>query len=323
MGTARSIAFGPDGAVVIGRRTGDPARWKRYRGGTAGHLWIDRNGDGQFDRLLPDLSGNIASPMWLGGRASIFVSDHEGVGNLYSCTPAGTICAATRTTKTSIRATPAPTGSASSTMPVPISMCTTRQLERSEPVTVDWRSPRVQRNRKFVSASAYLEQARLRPQGDALALTTRGKAFAFYNHEGPVIQLGKRDGVRYRLPDWLNDGRHVLVVDDAAGEEELAIYSIAPEDEPRRLPGLDIGRPVALRLLAARTRWPSPTIATNCWWSICEQGTLAVVDHSEWRPIAGFDWSPDGRWLAYGFATTLSTTEIRLVRAEQMRPTAR
>ena len=50
---------------MIGRNTGDPARWKRYRGGTAGHLWIDRNGDGQFERFLSDLSGNIASPMWL------------------------------------------------------------------------------------------------------------------------------------------------------------------------------------------------------------------------------------------------------------------
>ncbi len=185
---------------------------------------------------------------------------------------------------------------------------------RSEPVAVDWRSPRVQRNRKFVSASTYLEQARLRPQGDALALTTRGKAFAFYNHEGPVIQLGKRDGVRYRLPDWLNDGRHVVVVDDTAGEEELAIYSISPEDEPRRLPGLDIGRPVALRVSPREDKVAIANHRNELLVVDLEHGTLAVLDRSEWRPIAGFDWSPDGRWLAYGFATTLSTTEVRLVR---------
>ena len=65
VGLARSIAYGPAGQVVIGRNTGDAARWKRYRGGTAGHLWIDRTGDGAFERFLPDLKGNIASPMWL------------------------------------------------------------------------------------------------------------------------------------------------------------------------------------------------------------------------------------------------------------------
>ncbi len=45
-----------------------------------------------------------------------------------------------------------------------------------------------------------------------------------------------------------------------------------------------------------------------------QSGVLTVIDRSEWRPIAGFDWAPDGRWLAYGFATALNTTELRLVR---------
>ena len=44
-GPARAISYEPAGAgVVIGRNSGDPARWKRYRGGTAGTIWIDRNG---------------------------------------------------------------------------------------------------------------------------------------------------------------------------------------------------------------------------------------------------------------------------------------
>ena len=96
--------------MVIGRRIGDPARWKRYRGGTAGHLWIDRNGDGQFARLLPDLTRQYRLAHVAGRGAFIFVSDHEGVGNLYSCTPAAAICGATRTTKTFTRATPARDG---------------------------------------------------------------------------------------------------------------------------------------------------------------------------------------------------------------------
>ncbi len=55
----------------------DPAHWKRYRGGGMGRLWLD----GQ--RLLAGHEGQLAAPMLVGGRI-VFLSDHEGTGNLYS-----------------------------------------------------------------------------------------------------------------------------------------------------------------------------------------------------------------------------------------------
>ncbi len=87
LGQVNHMAFGPGNARVIGRNTADPARWKRYRGGTAGHLWIDAEGAGQFRRMR-ELQGNLSCPMWIGTRI-YFLSDGEGVGNLYSCLPDG------------------------------------------------------------------------------------------------------------------------------------------------------------------------------------------------------------------------------------------
>ena len=185
---------------------------------------------------------------------------------------------------------------------------------RSEPVAVAYHSPRVQRNRKFVPAVAYLDHARLSPTGDALSVTSRGKIFAFFNHEGPVLQLGQRDGVRYRLPDWLNDSRRLVLVDDAAGEEELVVYSAEPGVEPKRLSGLDIGRAVALRVSPTEDKVAISNHRQELLVVDLESGALQVVDHSAWRPIVGFDWAPDGQWLAYGFATALNATEIRLYR---------
>ena len=40
-GMGSDIAFG-DSSVILGKNTADPARWKRYKGGTAGEIWIDR-----------------------------------------------------------------------------------------------------------------------------------------------------------------------------------------------------------------------------------------------------------------------------------------
>jgi tricorn protease len=50
IGPGESLVRGPGNAKVIGRNTADPGRWKRYRGGTGGHLWIDATGSGTFRR---------------------------------------------------------------------------------------------------------------------------------------------------------------------------------------------------------------------------------------------------------------------------------
>lgn len=69
--------------LLTGKAPHEPAAWKRYRGGAMGRLWFH----GQ--RLLPGLGGHIDCPMIVGDRIA-FLSDHEGIGNLYSCRFDGT-----------------------------------------------------------------------------------------------------------------------------------------------------------------------------------------------------------------------------------------
>ena len=93
-GIARPLGYGhvmtidvaSSGGALLSRNANDTARWKRYRGGTAGDVWVDARANGTFTRLV-DLPGPV-NPFWLGGRV-YFVSDHEGIANLYSCTPEG------------------------------------------------------------------------------------------------------------------------------------------------------------------------------------------------------------------------------------------
>lgn len=100
-GWAQELPFGPVESVAFGPVVGDerpvvlasvlsrePAWWKRYRGGGAGKLWIDADGNGEFERLAPTLDGNLTDPLWVKGRIA-FLSDHEGYGNLYSVLPNG------------------------------------------------------------------------------------------------------------------------------------------------------------------------------------------------------------------------------------------
>src|SRR5690606_33153435 len=99
----------------------------------------------------------------------------------------------------------------------------TPATDTSTRIDVVYHSPRVQRNRRFVAASRYMDGFALHPTGKAIALTTRGKAYTFFNHEGPVLQYGKRNGVRYRCPAWLYDGRRAVFVRAEPDEDALQL----------------------------------------------------------------------------------------------------
>ena len=84
-GLVSDVALETAGVALLTGSFREPAHWKRYRGGTAGKLWVRPAGsDSGFTRLLGGVAGQFASPMLVGGRLA-FLSDYQGTGNLYSC----------------------------------------------------------------------------------------------------------------------------------------------------------------------------------------------------------------------------------------------
>ena len=319
-GPVESVSFGPGAAAVIGRNTGDPARWKRYRGGTTGQLWIDRTGDGQFERLLPDLEGNVASPMWLvnGSDSRIyFVSDHEGIGNLYSCLPDGSDVLRHTDHDDYYARNPSTDGKRIVYHAGADIYVYDPAGDKATRVEVQYRSPRVNRNRRFVDAGKYMDGFELHPSGKALAMTTRGKPFAFYNHEGPVLQYGRRDGIRYRHATWLEDGRRLAIVTDEPGEETIEIYGPDPTQSPQRMDNLDLGRVVAMAASPVENKVALSNHRHEFLLVNLDNNEITVVDQGAAERINGFDWSPDGNWLAYSFSPRLNLSEIRLYRVNE------
>lgn len=314
LGPATSMSFGPDGGVVIGRNTTDLARWKRYRGGLTGDLWVDPQGNGDWRRLIR-LSGNVAMPLWVGGRI-FFVSDHEGIGNLYSCLPMGEdLRRHTHHTEYYVRH-PANDGhrivyGAGADLFVYES-----ETDSTQRIPVEFHSPRVQRNRKFVDAGRYLQDYYLHPEGHSVALISRGKPFMMANWEGAVVQPGEPDGVRYQLASWLKDGKRLVVVSDAPGEEVLEIFDANVDSERERLHGLDIGRPVGLVVSPSNDQVALSNHRNELILVDLGERTAHVLDRSRYGRIQGIAWSPDGRWIAYGFFDSAQTSIIKLCRAE-------
>jgi tricorn protease len=309
-GPAQFISFGPNGGCVIGRNAPDPARWKRYRGGTAGDLWIDRTGKGQFHRLI-DLRGNPSRPLWIGSRV-YFLSDHESVGNLYSCTPTGKDLKRHTHHKDFYVRNPA-------TDRRRIVYHAGADLFVFDPATgatiqieIEYDSPRTQRQRKFVEAAKYLDSFEPHPQGHLLALATRGKCFTMGNWDGPVLPRGDADAARHRLPHWLNDGKRIVLVSDAEGEERLEIHKIDGFEKAERIGKLDIGRVIDLRVNPRGDQVALSNHRNELMLVDLKSRKSRVLDKSDWAQIAGFDWSPDGRWIAYSCAQSQHTSAIRV-----------
>lgn len=311
-GIAQDVSFGPGSKAVIGRSTLDPATWKRYRGGRKGDIWVDPTGRGSFRRLV-DLDGNLACPMWVGDRI-YFISDHEGVGNLYSCRPDGRDLMR-HTDHGDYYARFAKTDGSRI-----VYQCSADAwlfdptTDVSRRVDVELRSPRVQRKRKFVDADRFLFDFNLHPEGHSVAVETRGRVYAMPLWEQAVRQYGLPDGVRYRLGHWLHDGKRIVVISDEGGEEAIELHPSTGGKRIRRFDRLDLGRvtemvasPTAAQVAVANHRNELFVVDIGA-------ARATLVDRTPYGPIAGPVWSADGKWIAYSVATSPETRAIKLVR---------
>lgn len=306
-GSAHEVAMraGPpavDGGVrvLIGRHTTNQGRWKRYRGGTAGQLWLDDTGGGAFQRLLGDLPGDIGAPMLIGDRVW-FISDHDGVGNVCSCDIHGQDLVV-HTDHRDFYARFAATDGRTIVYTCGGDLWRLDPADPSpERVALSVASPRVQRTATFADPSRWLQSYAVHPAGTHVALRIRGRAFAMGLHDGPVTQVGTRQGANHRLVRWLPDGQRLVAVSDSSGEERLEVLATSPgalsDEEPHRL-DVDLGVPLELVVSPV-----DDVVAVTD-----QQGRLRVVDLSSGtvEEVAtspyGIDepaWSPDGRWLAY------------------------
>lgn len=302
--------------VVIARNGGtDLAYWKRYKGGTAGQIWIDRKGNGHFERLLKT-PHNTARPFLVGERV-VYISDHEGIANVYSVNLDGTDERRltnhqdffVRGLNVSGRKLVYHAGGDLYFLELDAKG---KVSTRSRKVKVVYGSPRTQASRRFVSAADHLMDFDLDPEGEKAVVEARGKTFSFDLWRGPVFMHGQEGPIRERLGRFLKDGKRIVLVSDAGGEEALEIHDHGERAKIERFTKLDLGRAKELKLSPCADEVAISNHRNELIWVDLTSKKTKVIDKSEYHQIWGFNWSHDGRYLAYSCSVDMRRIAIKI-----------
>ncbi|MEV8548600.1 S41 family peptidase [Streptomyces glaucescens] len=324
-GPATRLPYGPVGGVAQGPHTvllsapmgREAAWWKRYRGGTAGKLWIDRDGDGEFVRLHEELDGNIEYPLWAGERIA-FLSDHEGTGALYSSladgsdlrrhTPLGPFYAR-HAAGDGTRVVYSCAGE----------LWVLDDLDGAEPRRLGIRlgGQRTDRQPFQVDAARWFGAAAPDHTARGSAVAVRGTVHWVTHRSGPARALAATPGVRARLPRTFRvEGEEWVVwVTDAEGEDALEFApatGLAPGATPRRLAAGRLGRVLGLAMAPDGSRAAVAAHDGRVLLVERETGEVREVDRSEHGDVSGLAFSPDSAWLAWSHPGPSPLCQIRL-----------
>ncbi|MCH6160756.1 S41 family peptidase [Streptomyces marispadix] len=332
--------------LLTGKPPHDPASWKRYRGGATGRLWL------HGERLLPELEGHLDSVMFVGHDARIaFLSDHEGVGNLYSCRPDGTDLRR-HTDHEDFYARNASTDGHRVVYQCGGDLWLVDDFSPSgspRRLNVTLGGPRTGRRPYQIPAAANLDALAVDTTGRASAVCVRGSLYWLTHRDGPARAVADTPGVRVRMPVMLGGTGKVAYVTDAEGEDAVEIQDLPRATRtypPRRIATGLLGR---VRELAASPDGRTLAVASHdgrlLLLDVEEGGEESGPDAGEGTaetgagsgtgaadpvveelvrsgngPVHDLSFSPDSRWLTWAHpGVGRSLSHIKIARLDESR----
>lgn len=307
-----------DGRIAYVPVSAEWQHWKRYRGGLADDLWLTDPTVGSFERLT-DHAGIDTEPVWVGGTI-YFVSEREGLANLYRLDPATkAVTAATTYTDYDVR--------------YPGTDGTRVVYEHGDGLALfdpgsgtiteldlDLHSDRIHARPRRVSALANLFGTDLGPTGKRILVSARGQVLSAPVGHGDVRTVAAEPGARCQYPAWAPDGEQFAYVSDETGEEQVFVADAFPEGPdaaPRQLTRDHVGplgpivwSPDGTKLLTSdrELRILLVDVKSGAVTTVAQQdrgGSYDVV-------LDSYTFSPDGKWIAFAFLEPNWNATVRL-----------
>jgi tricorn protease len=323
-GQVNDLALTTTATVLLTAQRGDPSYWKRYRGGTAGRLWVASWEDPLFTRVLSSLNGQLAAPMIVDDRI-VFLSDHEGTGNLYSATLDGGDLRRHTDHDGFYARNPATDGSS-------IVYHVAGDIWRLDSLAADAQprkldiqlsAPPAARAARVITADDHLGELDCDETGQASVVEVRGTVHWLTHADGPARALSVNPVARARLPRILGTTGKVAWITDAGasgsgGRDAIQIAEIEPESAATAatLTSVDLGNVTRLAASPDGEKLAAASHDGRLLLVDVESGAVTELAANDDGDIEDVSWSPDSAWLAWAQPGPQPLARIRLARVE-------
>lgn len=284
---------------------------KRYKGGTARMIWKFSEGDDEATKISDGYTGESHHPMWWNGRI-YFITDRDGIMNIWSTTELGKDYQQhTNHSIFDIRYSTQNNGKIIYQIGADIRIYDIESnTDTLVPITLA--SDLDQRREKWVTdPQNYITSIKLHPEGDKIAITARGRVFVAPAKAGRLVQLSRKEGVRYRDANFAANGEDVLVLTDESGEFEFS--SISANGVGNHTPLTNDGK--ILRYGGSSSpdgEWICYSDLNSDLWLLNLETKKQIKVSSNREGIGQFSWSPDSKWIAFSQSSTNTFTQIHL-----------
>ena len=284
---------------------------KRYKGGWAENIW-SFDGKNEAVPLTADWAGASTNPMFWNGRI-YFLSDRDGVMNVYSMDPQG------HGVKQESHQHTFDVQSASlfDGRIVYASGSDLWLLDlnsgHEEVIPITLLSDFDQMREHWVKKPAdYLTAVHLSPDGSRAVFTARGEVFTLPAQNGRIVKVAGDSAVRYRDATFLPDGKSIVALSTASGETEF--WKFAANGG---------GAPEQWTHDAKVLRWEGVPSPDGNWLAHRDKDQQlwiydikAKKDKRIAQSTAGdfndLSWSGDSRWLAYSESADNLYSQIKI-----------
>lgn len=331
LGDAREGCFSPDGTRLAFVRGPGVKYRKNYRGSSSTDLWTSK-ADGSDNRQVTTFPGLDESPMWSpDGKFLYYVSEQFGAANICRLAADGSGKPEQVTFYTGAEAVRDARMSANGKWLVyesgaDLGVCSTEGTPVCRKIHIEAYADDRTNPEQIVTFSAGMSEYAFSPNEHYVAFVVFGEIFLMPSAGGKATRVTTHPG-RDHAVSWSPDMKKLVFVSDRGGDDNIYLVEADDPESP------DFVKAKIFKvtpLTKGKVHDGEPKFSPNGkvisflrdgrLWTMQADGTkqqMLVKDPQ----VIDYEWSPDGKWLAYSRMDGNFASELYLIPADGGTPT--